>query len=185
MASEALTASLEDYLEAIYMIVGEKRVARVKDIAKRLKVHKSTVTAALHALSDRELVNYVPYEVITLTPEGRRLGAEVARRHETLCRFLTSVLAIDEETAEEAACKMEHAMPEEVVDRFTAFAKFIEVCPRAGARWVRGFGYFCEDGPDHGNCERCLQLTLEEARRHQAAKASSSQQAPTGEGATS
>ena len=165
MVAQALTASLEDYLEAIFVIASEKKVARVKEIAKRLGVHKSTVTAALHALADRHLVNYVPYEVITLTSEGKRIGKEMARRHEALRGFLTRVLGIDEETAGDTACKMEHVIPAKVMTRFSAFAEFIELCPRAGAQWIRGFGYFCEDGPEHGNCERCIKLTLDEAKR--------------------
>ena len=44
--SEALTASMEDYLEAIFYIVAEKGAARAKDISKRLKVNHSSVTGA-------------------------------------------------------------------------------------------------------------------------------------------
>jgi DtxR family Mn-dependent transcriptional regulator len=42
--SMTLSASLEDYLEAIFHIVAEKQAARVKDIAKRLSVNNSSVT---------------------------------------------------------------------------------------------------------------------------------------------
>ena len=166
MPAEALTASLEDYLEAIHVIVSEKRVARVRDIAGRLDVHKSTVTAALHTLADRQLINYVPYEAVTLTPRGRRAGANVLRRHETLRRFLTDVFGVGKKTATETACKMEHVIPSDVVERFAAFSEFIEVCPRAGAEWIRGFGYFREEGRKRGNCERCVELTLKEAGKH-------------------
>ena len=152
---QPLTATLEDYLEAIYVLASRERGARVGDIARQVDVHKSTVTAALHSLAERELVHYVPYKPITLTARGRRLGETIFRRHKTLRRFLTDVLGIEETVAEDAACKMEHVIPPQVIGRFTSFADYIESCPRAGARFTRGFGYFCKAGPDHGDCERC------------------------------
>ena len=67
-----LTASLEDYLEAIFHIVERKQAARAKDISKRMHVNGSSVTGALRALSERNLVNYAPYDIVTLTAEGER-----------------------------------------------------------------------------------------------------------------
>ena len=82
-----LSASLEDYLESILHIVADKQVARAKDIARRLGVTRSSVTVALRALAERNLINYTPYEVITLTAEGKRLSEDVAGRHRTLRGF--------------------------------------------------------------------------------------------------
>ncbi len=70
--SGVLSASLEDYLEAIFQIVAEKPAARVKDIAKKLNVAGPSVTGALQALTERKLINYAPYELITLTPKANR-----------------------------------------------------------------------------------------------------------------
>lgn len=66
-----LSASLEDYLEAIYNVIQEKQAVRSKDIAETLKVSRSSVTSALHALADKKLINYAPYDIITLTTGGR------------------------------------------------------------------------------------------------------------------
>ncbi len=77
-----LSASLEDYLEAIFQIVRDKQAARAKDISERLKVRRSSVTGALHALADRELINYAPYDLITLTDKGKIVAQAVVRRHE-------------------------------------------------------------------------------------------------------
>ncbi len=78
--SVELSESLEDYLEAIYHLVAEKQVARSRDIATRLRVGRSSVTGALQALSEKGLVNYEPYEAITLTRGGRAAAARRARR---------------------------------------------------------------------------------------------------------
>ena len=72
--SRRLTASLEDYLEAVLMLVRQKRVARVRDIAKRVGVGMPSVTTALKGLARRELVNHDPYEAVTLTDRGREVA---------------------------------------------------------------------------------------------------------------
>lgn len=164
MSEATLSASLEDYLEAIYMIVLDKQAARAKDIADRLKVHRSSVTNALRELSERLLVNYAPYDIITLTEKGRVLGADIARRHEVLSDFFVKVLAIDEALADSTACRMEHAIPKQVLDRFIEFINYVETCPRGGTKWIKGFGYHCTEGCSLGDCERCVETCLDDIR---------------------
>ncbi len=67
-----LSASLEDYLEAIFNIAGSSGVARSKDIAETLGVSCSSVTGAMHLLSKKHLANYKPYDYVTLTEQGRK-----------------------------------------------------------------------------------------------------------------
>jgi DtxR family Mn-dependent transcriptional regulator len=159
-----LSASLEDYLEAIFRIVREQSAARAKDISMRLKVSRSSVTGALHALADRELINYAPYGVITLTDKGRVVAEDVLRRHEVLRDFFVKVLAVERKDADEAACKMEHAIPETILERFVEFVEFVERCPRGGSKWIKGFGYYCDNDKETGNCEKCVELVLDEVR---------------------
>lgn len=159
-----LSASLEDYLEAIFRIVQEKSAARAKDIGKRLKVSRSSVTGALHALADRELINYAPYDIITLTDKGRVVAEDVVRRHEVLRDFFIKVLAVERKEADAAACKMEHAIPETILERFVEFVEFVERCPRGGSKWIKGFGYYCDNDSQTGNCEKCVELVLDEVR---------------------
>lgn len=159
--SVKLSASLEDYLEVILHLVTEKHVARARDIAKRLKVNRSSVTGALRSLAEKGLVNYEPYEAITLTRGGRTVARNVVRRHEVLQDFLVKVLSVDVAKADQAACQMEHAVPPPVLERLVRFVDFVEACPRAGARWIKGFGYQCEHR-DRGICERCISSCLEQ-----------------------
>ncbi len=156
----ALSASLEDYLEAIFQIVREKQAARAKDISDRLNVRRSSVTGALHALADRELINYAPYDLITLTDKGRSVAQSVVRRHEVLRDFFTRVLAIGEAEADQAACKMEHAISDRILNRFVEFVDFVERCPRGGTKWIKGFGYYCDNDKTTDNCEQCVELVL-------------------------
>lgn len=142
----SLSASLEDYIEAISHIVDEKKVARGKEIAKRLKVSRASVTEALRSLSKKGLVNYEPYEVITLTEKGKVVAEDVIRRHEALKEFFVKVLAIDETIAEESACRIEHAAPPEVIERLIRLVKYLEICPQGGAELLKGFSEYCQKG---------------------------------------
>ena len=153
---QPLTPAQEDYLEAIFELASRDTGAHVDAIAKRVGVHKSTVIAALHTLAARKLVDYVPYKPVTLTARGNRVGAAIRGRHETLTRFLVEVLGIEHDLARKTACKMEHVMPPEVIERFTNFADFIETCPHTNVRFSRGFGYFCQHDEMDPTCERCM-----------------------------
>ena len=141
-----LTATLEDYLEAISRLTAEKGAARVRDIAKALSVHKSTVTAALRSLSQKDLVDYAPYELATLTESGQAVAGEISRRHKGIRDFLVDVLCIDEETADANACRLEHAMDRKVFQRLGLFAEFVKSCPRTGGDWIERFRRFIEQG---------------------------------------
>lgn len=149
---QKLTPSLEDYLEVIYHIIEEKQAARVKEIAKRLNVNNSSVTGALKSLSSKGFLNYSPYDVITLTEQGRAVAVDVIRRHEVLKQFFTDILCIDPETADDAACKMEHEVTPEVLDKIIKFVEFSEICPRGGQEWIEGFRRFSTTGKPKHEC---------------------------------
>jgi DtxR family Mn-dependent transcriptional regulator len=156
-----LSASLEDYIEAIYHIIAEKEVARGKDIAARLEVSGASVTEALRALAKKGLINYAPYEVITMTHKGREAGADVVRRHNALKQFFTDVLAIEESVAEQGACRIEHAAPPKIINRMVDFIRFLEVCPRGGKDLINGFASFCDQGRTAADCAACVSHCLE------------------------
>lgn len=124
--NEKLSASLEDYLEAIYNLSCDNQIARAKDIAERLEVAKASVTAALKTLAERELINYKPYGYISLTERGRKLAWKIARRHEILSFFFGEVLGVETPAAQKAACRTEHTLGPEVTSRLTAFVEFVQ-----------------------------------------------------------
>ncbi len=119
-----ITASLEDYLEAIYEIIEEKRGVKAVEIAKRLDVRRSSVTEALKNLAEKKLVNYGRYDVISLTPAGIKTAKKVIEKHKTLYNFFTKILGLTSEEASANACRVEHAISEEVLQRLIAFLEF-------------------------------------------------------------
>lgn len=153
---ENLSASLEDYLEAIYQISAVKSAARAKDIACRLNVNNSSVTGALRSLSAKGYINYTPYELITLTGKGETAAGEIVRRHEALQFFLENLLCISKKEAEETACKMEHVVSAKIMDRLIAFMGFIEKIPGYDDNWIKHIELIYRDGNFEENCRKCL-----------------------------
>ena len=120
-----LSASLEDYLEAIFNLSEGPEAARSKEIAKVLGVSKASVTGALRVLKRKGLANYKPYDTVTLTEKGRTTAAEIARKHEILKSFFINVLGVKAEVGQKAACKAEHALGPEISARLLSFINFI------------------------------------------------------------
>ncbi|MDH3330480.1 MAG: metal-dependent transcriptional regulator [Desulfobulbaceae bacterium] len=140
-----LSASLEDYIEAIYNIICEKQVARGKDIAAQLDVSGASVTEALRSLSQKGLINYAPYEAITLTETGREVARDVVNRHNALKQFFIKILDISEDVAEIGACRVEHAAPQKIIDQMINFIEFIEAYPIDSNKLARDFTTFCRE----------------------------------------
>jgi len=137
-----LSSSLEDYLEAIFHTVEAKGAARAKDLVLRLGVQNSSVTQALRSLSEKKLVNYAPYDVVTLTDSGERIARDVVKRHQTLSEFLHKVLGLPENEADEGACRMEHAINAPILDRLVKFVEYFENCPMNDVMWDDEEGFF-------------------------------------------
>jgi DtxR family Mn-dependent transcriptional regulator len=165
--SKRLSANMEDYLETIYHIVSEKKAARAKDIAVRMAVNSASVTGALRLLAEKGHINYAPYDVITLTPRGEVLARDIVRRHEILKDFFTKVLDVEEQEAEDTACKMEHAVSPTIIDRLVRFVEFIQICPRGGEEWIGGFRQFCEKDNALSGCENAITRCLDDLKKRQ------------------
>jgi DtxR family Mn-dependent transcriptional regulator len=165
--AEPLSANMEDYLEAIFHISEEKQAARAKDIADRVKVNKSSVTGALKSLSEKGLVNYAPYDIITLTAKGKKLAAEIVRRHEALKDFFIKILLIDKDEADEASCRVEHTVSKNIIDRLIQFVEFMEICPRGGKQWLKGFRRHCANGDTASRCGDHIAACLEDLKKRE------------------
>ncbi|MCD6568263.1 MAG: metal-dependent transcriptional regulator [Dehalococcoidia bacterium] len=160
---EQQSASMEDYLERIAVLAEEKGVARVASLGKALGVKNSSVTAALRKLSEKGLVNHERYGYVELTGEGRKIAADVMRRHEALGKFLTEILGVEPETAWKDACDMEHFVSPATSERLVKFVEFILSRPRGESHCLNGFDYYLEHGEysddDSAGCPRREQVS--------------------------
>lgn len=116
-----LSANMEDYLEAVSFCANDKGVARVSDIRDMLGVKTPSVTGAVKALAETGYVIHQPYGGIELTAKGRRAAEDVKKRHAILSRFLRQVLGVSPKTADMDACKMEHAVSRETLEKLHAY----------------------------------------------------------------
>ena len=115
-----LSATHEMYLKIVYQFQASGDAARVGQMAQGLGVHPSTVSAVVRTLGRLGLVTHDRYGLVKLTVAGEEVGECVVRRFETLRRFFTEALGLDEETAEVEACEMEHAVSPLTVSRIEA-----------------------------------------------------------------
>ena len=149
-----ISPTMEDYLEQIYHLQEEGRVARSKDVAEKLGVTKGTVTGTLKTLAAKGLIDHQPYSYITLTDAGEKAALEIIRRHEVLKDFFENVLRLQSEAAEANACRIEHAVDDDLMDRLVAFLDFLRQCPQVSDEFTSMFERFFQRG-GVGDCDKC------------------------------
>ncbi len=121
-----LSESLEDYLEAIALLITSEGHAHTKEIAERMGVKMPSVTGALRQLKQLGYIDYNTHYPVTLTPEGKIIADKVLLRHEVLKKFFSEILGLLPDKASETACRIEHAVDEDTIDRFMIFSEAIE-----------------------------------------------------------
>ncbi len=126
---EKLSQSLEDYLEAIYIVSLDKKIARVKDLVNRLGVKSSSVIGALKKLGAKGYIEHEHYGHIELTEEGSKRAERLYDRHTTLTKFFHEILHVDEKTAEKDACQIEHDLSEESYSKIIKLLSYIISLP--------------------------------------------------------
>jgi DtxR family Mn-dependent transcriptional regulator len=119
---ESMSQSLEDYLEAVYMLIAEGKPAQVRDVAKMLSVKMPSVVKAIHELKRLGLVVQEPYANIELTEKGINVAKLVLNRHTLLRSFLVK-LGVSGKTADRDACLMEHILSAETLDKIRIFTE--------------------------------------------------------------
>lgn len=147
-----ITPVLEDYLERILIMQEENKVARVKDLASYFKVKAPSVVDALGKLKKDGLINHESYGFVTLTPQGRLIAEEIYKKHILLKDFLHKVLYLNQDIAEDDACKIEHYLSRQTVDNIVLFMDFIS-CTDGFPKWLDNFYYFVKTGKRLENCK--------------------------------
>ena len=117
-----MTQSLEDYLEAVYVLIADNRPAQVRDVAKMLSVKMPSVVKAIRELKRLGLVVQEPYSNIELTAKGGRVARQVLGRHKLLRTFLMK-LGVSRRHADRDACLMEHILSAETLDKIRIYTE--------------------------------------------------------------
>jgi DtxR family transcriptional regulator, Mn-dependent transcriptional regulator len=115
-----LTAAVEDYLKAIYMLQGTGEVASTNALAARLDVTPAAVSGMLRKLAGLGLVEHEPYHGVRLTERGRLVALEVIRHHRLLELFLVESLGMGWDEVHAEAEVLEHVLSEELEELIAA-----------------------------------------------------------------
>lgn len=118
-----LSMASEDYLESIYRLTcdedsANERGVRSVDVAQQLGVSKASVSKALSTLKEAGMVEQVRYGRVLLTAQGKAYAKSVWRSHRVIRAFLTEQLGVDQDTADEEACLIEHYLSQDTMDRW-------------------------------------------------------------------
>ena len=107
-------ASGEDYLEAILILqkqMGEGSVRSV-DLARHMEFSKPSISHAVGVLRDGGYLEMDKDGFLHLTDKGREVAGKIYERHQFFTEQLIAV-GVDETTAEQDACRIEHAISDE------------------------------------------------------------------------
>ena len=115
------SASSQDYLEAIMELSNEHGQIRSIDLSEKMKVTRASVNRALGVLKELGYITQEKYSEILLTEDGRRAAISVVIRHTTLKTFLIDILGVTEDIAETDACRMEHSVSLETLEKLRSY----------------------------------------------------------------
>ena len=131
------TRNMEDYLEAIWNLQDKKGYVKAKDIAERLEVSRPSVSGMIKKLSENSYILYEKYGGIVLTAKGKKLAREIKKCHTLLVEFL-KIIGVDEQNAQQDACKLEHDVSPETITCLLEFVEFISLLPES-SKWKENF----------------------------------------------
>ena len=114
--------SAENYLEAILIIQERRGSVRSIDIANELNFSKPSVSVAMKKLRESGYVEMDADGSITLLPPGEEIAQRIYDRHKLLTRLLMG-LGVSEDTAAADACKIEHDLSDETLEKLKAHAR--------------------------------------------------------------
>ena len=121
-----ITSGLEDYLEEIYIANINNKPLKGAELARLLNISRASVSEDLSRLAAKNLIIYNSYETIQLTALGLEEAKKVYEKHNTLKKFFETVLEIPQKEASENACKIEHVISQNILNKMAEFIDFYE-----------------------------------------------------------
>ncbi len=129
LEGKLITPTIEEYLEAIYILTSEDAPAISARVAERMGVSAPTMTDTLKRMVSSGYVTVSKNKEICLTDKGREQAEALVRRHRLSERWLTDVLGLDWSKAHQEACKLEHAISPEVEEQLSRVLDYPSTCP--------------------------------------------------------
>lgn len=117
-----LHQSAEDYLETILVLQEQSGQVRSIDIVNRLGYSKPSVSIAMKKLRESGYISMSPDGLITLNESGLEIAKQVYSRHKVITKLFV-LMGVSEEVAAEDACRVEHDLSPETVERIRDFVR--------------------------------------------------------------
>ena len=121
----SMQESGEMYLETIYILSQNHSSVRSIDVAEAMGYSKPSVSRALGLLKKNDYAETDTAGNITLTKEGKKIAKDIYERHTVLSTMFRR-LGVDEKTAVEDACRVEHYISDKT---FKAIKKHLKDYP--------------------------------------------------------
>lgn len=121
--------AIEDYLQAIYSLLGEGETVISARLARRMRVTPPTAWATVRRMVRDGLATLDAKKVVRLTPKGQEWAESIVRRHRLAERFLTDALGLGWADAHEEAHRFEHGISPRLEERIFALLNNPTTCP--------------------------------------------------------
>ena len=119
-----ITSGLQDYIELIYNSSSNNINIKAVDIANHFKISRASVSEALIRLADLDLIVYEGRKGIKITEKGEKEAKNILKKHLILEKFFNEVLEVSSEISSKNACRIEHVIDEELIDKIEDFTDF-------------------------------------------------------------
>jgi DtxR family Mn-dependent transcriptional regulator len=123
------TLAEENYLKSIYHLSLNAQNVSTNGLAAYLSTKASSVTDMLKKLADKGLINYTPYQGVSLTLSGEKIAINIIRKHRLWEYFLVAKLNFKWDQVHEMAEEMEHISSTELIDRLDKFMGYPKYDP--------------------------------------------------------
>lgn len=160
--SNELTHSSAHYLMAVHDLLNEQGYVRSADVAKQLRIARSSASLGIHMLIDRGYIKEDSNKFLTLTPEGKQLAEEILGKKVIFKRFFQDILKVKPHQAEIDTCKIEHLISSETGASLLAFMRFMSSNDPTVKKVLEKFMKVKEECPGLDKCPVCSTTCLNE-----------------------
>ncbi|KAF9659497.1 metal-dependent transcriptional regulator [Tenacibaculum sp. ZH5_bin.1] len=117
--------SEENYIKTMYHLAADyKKGISTNAIAKKLDTKASSVTDMVKKLSEKNVVSYKKYQGVTLTDFGKKIAANIVRKHRLWEVFLVDKLNFSWDEVHEVAEQLEHIKSPKLINELDAFLDY-------------------------------------------------------------
>ena len=118
----SLKESGEMYLESVYILHKSKPSVRSIDVAEHMNFSRASVSRGMSLLKNQDFISVDKDGYISLTEKGAQAAEKIYERHTVISQMLTEI-GVDEKTAAEDACRIEHVISDETFEAIKRHAE--------------------------------------------------------------